>query len=175
LCRNTGWRRIWGAWVRPSIGEFDTNRCTLAQLWTSSSMRGSSKRQARVHALHCPSSETSLARRCCRWTEDDSRKPHPAVGFATCASVLAVHFSSRYESYRLVSRSGPGEPDRANDGHPPSCWDGSHGRRSAHIGRQSALGLSRGPQYLRRQCGGVSLVRERQPNVDNHADRLPGC
>jgi hypothetical protein len=67
LCRNTGWRRIWGAWVRPSIGEFDTNKCTLAQLWSFSSTRGSSKRQARVHALRSPSSETGLARRCCRW------------------------------------------------------------------------------------------------------------
>lgn len=65
LCRNTGSRRIWGAWGQPSIGEFDTNKCTLAQLWSFSSTRGSSKRQARVHASRCPRAMTSLARRCC--------------------------------------------------------------------------------------------------------------
>jgi hypothetical protein len=68
LCRNTGWRRIWGAWVRPSIGEFDTNKCTLARLRTSSSTRGSSKRRARFHASRCQGGEMNLARRCCRWT-----------------------------------------------------------------------------------------------------------
>ena len=40
--------------------------------------------------------------------EDGGRQAHPSLGFGARASVLAIHFSSRHEPYRLVDRPGPG-------------------------------------------------------------------
>ena len=170
-CRGTR-----AAWAGPSIGEFGTNRCTSVRPWTSSSMRGSSKRRARFHASRCPEQRDELGAPMLQmdWRKTAARQAHASRRLAARASVLAVHVSSHHEPLRLVGRSGQGRSDREDHGHPPSGWNGAHGRRPAHVGRQSGSRLPCGSEYLRRERGRVSLFRQRQPHAHNHADGLSG-
>jgi hypothetical protein len=48
---------------------------------------------------------------------------------------------------------------------PPSCRNGSHGRRSAHVGRDSAPGLSRSSECICRERGGIPSSGSANPTL----------